>query len=172
MASDEIDAITGENKLIMLIVKAVPKSNNPSIFMSFGVPFFYNFRRSINCISCAKRIRPASFLPCNTTDKINIAISLEEGRKYYYRNITFTGNYIHEDAVLLAKLGIEKGDVYDKEKLDKRLNYDPQKGDDVSSLYQDNGYLFFNIDTLYFVFFRLNLKCGLCGKNCAGWNSR
>ena len=79
-------------------------------------------------------------------DKINIAISLEEGRKYYYRNITFTGNYIHEDAVLLAKLGIEKGDVYDKEKLDKRLNYDPQKGDDVSSLYQDNGYLFFNID--------------------------
>jgi len=79
-------------------------------------------------------------------DKINIDISLEEGRKYYYRNITFTGNYIHEDAVLLAKLGIEKGDVYDKEKLDKRLNYDPQKGDDVSSLYQDNGYLFFNID--------------------------
>jgi outer membrane protein insertion porin family len=79
-------------------------------------------------------------------DKINIDISLEEGRKYYYRNITFTGNYIHEDAALLAKLGIEKGDIYDKEKLDKRLNYDPQKGDDVSSLYQDNGYLFFNID--------------------------
>jgi outer membrane protein insertion porin family len=79
-------------------------------------------------------------------DKINIDISLEEGRKYYYRNITFTGNYIHEDAVLLAKLGIENGDIYDKEKLDKRLNYDPQKGDDVSSLYQDNGYLFFNID--------------------------
>ncbi|MEK0442596.1 MAG: hypothetical protein RL403_1574 [Bacteroidota bacterium] len=79
-------------------------------------------------------------------DKINIDISVEEGRKYYYRNITFTGNYIHEDDVLLAKLGIEKGDVYDKEKLDKRLNYDPQKGDDVSSLYQDNGYLFFNID--------------------------
>ena len=79
-------------------------------------------------------------------DKINIDISLVEGNKYYYRNLTFTGNYIHEDAVLLAKLGIKKGDVYDKETLDKRLNYDPQKGDDVSSLYQDNGYLFFNID--------------------------
>ncbi|MFN3760109.1 MAG: outer membrane protein assembly factor [Algoriphagus aquaeductus] len=79
-------------------------------------------------------------------DKINIDIALEEGRKYYYRNISFTGNYIHSDEVLMAKLGIEKGDVYDKEKLDKRLNYDPQKGDDVSSLYQDNGYLFFNID--------------------------
>ena len=79
-------------------------------------------------------------------DKINIDIDVKEGRKYYYRNITFTGNYIHDSAVLLAKLGIKKGDVYDKEKLDKRLNYDPQKGDDVSSLYQDNGYLFFNID--------------------------
>ncbi len=79
-------------------------------------------------------------------DKINIEIDVVEGRKYYYRNITFSGNYIHPDAVLLAKLGIQKGDVYDKEKLDKRLNYDPQRGDDVSSLYQDDGYLFFNID--------------------------
>jgi outer membrane protein insertion porin family len=79
-------------------------------------------------------------------DKINIDIALEEGVKYYYRNITFNGNFIHPDIVLLAKLGIRKGDVYDKEKLDKRLNYDPAKGDDVSSLYQDNGYLFFSID--------------------------
>jgi outer membrane protein insertion porin family len=81
-----------------------------------------------------------------TENKINIDLSLEEGNKYYYRNITFTGNYIHEDALLLAKLGINKGDIYDKEKLDERLNYDPKKEDDVSSLYQNNGYLFFNID--------------------------
>ncbi len=79
-------------------------------------------------------------------DQINIDISLEEGQKYYYRNITFAGNFIHPDEILQAKLGIKRGDVYDKEKLDKRLNYDPQKGDDVSSLYQDNGYLFFSID--------------------------
>ncbi len=79
-------------------------------------------------------------------DEINIDISLEEGQKYYYRNITFAGNFIHPDEILQAKLGIKRGDVYDKEKLDKRLNYDPQKGDDVSSLYQDDGYLFFSID--------------------------
>lgn len=79
-------------------------------------------------------------------DEINIDINIEEGKKYYYRNIEFSGNFIHPDAVLRAKLGIQKGDVYDKEKLDKRLNYDPTKGDDVSSLYQDDGYLFFNID--------------------------
>ncbi len=79
-------------------------------------------------------------------DKINIDISLVEGQKYYYRNISFTGNYIHPNEILQAKLGIKRGDVYNKEKLDKRLNYDPQKGDDVSSLYQDDGYLFFNIE--------------------------
>lgn len=77
---------------------------------------------------------------------INLDLVIDEGAKYYYRNITFTGNYLHPDDVLLKRLGIEKGDVYNKEKLEKRLNYDPQKGDDVSSLYQDNGYLFFQID--------------------------
>lgn len=79
-------------------------------------------------------------------DKINIDIEIEEGQKYFYRNIEFTGNFIYDDDVLLTKLGIKKGDIYNKEKLDKRLNYDPQKGDDVSSLYQDDGYLFFNIE--------------------------
>jgi outer membrane protein insertion porin family len=81
-----------------------------------------------------------------STNTVNLDISLEEGQKYYYRRITFVGNYLHPDNVLLSRLGIEKGDVYNKETLDKRLNYDPQKGDDVSSLYQDNGYLFFQID--------------------------
>jgi outer membrane protein insertion porin family len=81
-----------------------------------------------------------------SANTINVDIAIEEGSKYYYRNITFSGNYLHGDDVLLKRLGIEKGDVYNKEKLEKRLNYDPQRGDDVSSLYQDNGYLFFQID--------------------------
>ncbi|WP_200974620.1 outer membrane protein assembly factor [Echinicola sp. 20G] len=77
---------------------------------------------------------------------VNIDLDIEEGKQYYYRNISFTGNYIHDNKVLLQKLGIEKGDVYNKELLDKRLNYDPTKGDDISSLYQDDGYLFFTIE--------------------------
>ncbi|WP_209330939.1 BamA/OMP85 family outer membrane protein [Lunatimonas salinarum] len=79
-------------------------------------------------------------------DRINLDLFVEEGRQYYYRNITFAGNYIYDSEQLQAKLGIFKGDIYNKEKLDKRLNYDPQRGDDVSSLYQDDGYLFFTID--------------------------
>ena len=80
------------------------------------------------------------------TNTINIDLDIEEGQQYYYRNITFSGNYIHDDEILRAKLGISKGDIYNKERMDKRLNYDPQRGDDISSLYQDDGYLFFNID--------------------------
>jgi len=80
------------------------------------------------------------------TNTVNIDLDIEEGQQYYYRNISFTGNYIYDDEILHKTLGISKGDIYNKEKMDKRLNYDPQRGDDISSLYQDDGYLFFNID--------------------------
>src|SRR5690554_3230636 len=80
------------------------------------------------------------------TNTINIDIDVEEGQQYYYRNISFVGNYIYDDDLLRSRLGIAKGEIYDREKLNKRINYDPQRGDDVSSLYQDDGYLFFDID--------------------------
>ncbi|WP_338152746.1 outer membrane protein assembly factor BamA [Rufibacter ruber] len=79
-------------------------------------------------------------------DRIGIRLVVDEGNKYYFRNITWRGNYIYDDAVLNRVLGLEKGDVYNKEELDKRLNYDPTRGTDVTSLYMDDGYLFFQIE--------------------------
>ncbi|WP_242923740.1 outer membrane protein assembly factor BamA [Pontibacter liquoris] len=78
-------------------------------------------------------------------DRLAIQITVDEGQRYYYRNITWKGNYIYDDAYLSRVLGIEKGDVYNKEELDKRLNYNPT-GIDVSALYQNDGYLFQSID--------------------------
>ncbi len=78
-------------------------------------------------------------------DRLGIQITVDEGQRYYYRNITWNGNYLYDDAYLTRVLGISKGDVYNKEELDKRLNYNPT-GIDVSALYQNDGYLFFNID--------------------------
>ncbi len=75
---------------------------------------------------------------------VSIDINVDEGRKYYFRNITWTGNYVYSDEQLARILGIKKGDVYDKEELDTRLTMNP-KGDDITGLYMDNGYLFFNI---------------------------
>ncbi|NMM49792.1 BamA/OMP85 family outer membrane protein [Marinigracilibium pacificum] len=76
---------------------------------------------------------------------INVHIKVDEGKRYYFRDIIWTGNYLYTDETLSAVLGIEKGDVYDKEKLSKRLNFDPTGSRDINSLYTDNGYLFFNI---------------------------
>ena len=79
------------------------------------------------------------------TSAIAIYLKIEEGHKYYYRNITWLGNYVYDDARLSRVLGIKSGDIYNKEEMDKRLQMNPQ-GVDISGLYMDNGYLFFNIN--------------------------
>lgn len=76
---------------------------------------------------------------------INIGLKLEEGQKYYFRNITWEGNYKYTDAQLSQVLGLTKGDVYNVEELEKRTGYNPT-GADVTSLYMDDGYLFFRLE--------------------------
>lgn len=76
---------------------------------------------------------------------IGMNIKVEEGRKYYFRNIDWVGNYIYKDDKLSKILAIKKGDIYNKELLDTRLNFNPN-GFDVSSLYMDDGYLFFSVN--------------------------
>ncbi|WMJ72567.1 outer membrane protein assembly factor BamA [Cytophagaceae bacterium ABcell3] len=78
-------------------------------------------------------------------NRLNIDINIEEGNKYYFRNITWTGNFIHPSSVLDTILNIRKGDVYNFQKLQRRLSYNPD-GWDVSSLYLDDGYLFFHAE--------------------------
>ncbi len=80
-------------------------------------------------------------------NEINIDIFLEEGHKYYFRDIIWTGNYVYKDEDLQAVLGIDKGDVYDMDLVNKRLQFNPN-GQDVSSLYMDFGYLFFNVNPI------------------------
>ncbi len=74
---------------------------------------------------------------------VGINIYLKEGHKYYYRKITWVGNTIYSSKFLSAVLGIHPGDVYNKKLLETNLNYN-DKGFDVSSLYMNNGYLFFS----------------------------
>ncbi|MDO7853920.1 outer membrane protein assembly factor BamA [Hymenobacter convexus] len=74
-----------------------------------------------------------------------LSIKVDEGPKYYFRHITWTGNYLYDDKTLANVLGIKPGSPYSKEVLDKRMNYNPT-GQDISSLYLNDGYLFFTID--------------------------
>lgn len=75
---------------------------------------------------------------------IDIGFKVYEGRKYYFRNITWTGNYLHTAATLNKILDIQKGDVYNRELLESKTTFNP-KGADVNGLYMDDGYLFFRV---------------------------
>jgi len=76
---------------------------------------------------------------------LNIELTIEEGEQYYFRNITWKGNSKYTSDYLSTVLGIAEGDVYDPELLEKRLSFSLD-GRDISSLYLDDGYLFFNVD--------------------------
>lgn len=80
-------------------------------------------------------------------DERNVVLQMEyyRGKQYYFRDIEWIGNYTYTDGKLDTLLGIESGDVYDTQLLERRLMMDPA-GADVSSLYLDNGYLFFRAD--------------------------
>ncbi|MFZ7115292.1 MAG: outer membrane protein assembly factor BamA [Bacteroidota bacterium] len=75
---------------------------------------------------------------------VDISISIDEGKQYYFRNITWVGNVKYTSHVLDSILGIRKGDVYEGSVLDERL-FMNQSGHDISSLYMDDGYLFFSV---------------------------
>lgn len=76
---------------------------------------------------------------------LNIEIRVKEGRQYYFRHINFIGNTKYTNAELAKILGIKKGEIFNQSKLDNRLFMNPS-GFDISSLYMDDGYLFFNIN--------------------------
>ncbi len=78
-------------------------------------------------------------------NRINLHIKLYEGNTYYFRNITWLGNFKYTSGFLDTLLGIKKGQVYNTQLLQRRLTMDPN-GSDISSLYLDDGHLFFRID--------------------------
>ena len=73
---------------------------------------------------------------------VNILLKVDEGKKYYIRNITWVGNTVYSTDYLSAVLGMKKGDVYNQKLLNKRLSEDD---DAVGNLYWNNGYLFYNL---------------------------
>ncbi|HCW09107.1 MAG TPA: hypothetical protein DGG95_17250 [Cytophagales bacterium] len=81
----------------------------------------------------------------NGYSTVDLKLKLNEGRKYYFRNITWTGNYLYTAATLNKVLDIKKGDVYSQQALDKKTTFNPKGGADIGGLYMDDGYLFFRV---------------------------
>ena len=77
-------------------------------------------------------------------NRVNIDITVDEGHKYYFGNFRWYGNSKYRSTQLDTILNIKPGDVYNQSKLDQKLFMNPN-GFDISSLYMDDGYLFFNL---------------------------
>ena len=80
----------------------------------------------------------------NADDKhVNVKLRVDEGKKYYIRNITWVGNTLYSTDYLNAVLGMKKGDVYNQKLMKKRLSEDE---DAVGNNYWNNGYLFYSLN--------------------------
>lgn len=78
--------------------------------------------------------------------RMYVDIKVKEGHKYYFGDITWKGNSKYSDSLLSVILNIHRGDIYDASVLGKKLGTEPsQDGDDISTAYQNDGYLFFQI---------------------------
>jgi len=80
-------------------------------------------------------------------NEVTIFMKLTEGNQYYFGDIKWVGNKKYQSKFLSNTLGIKKGEIYDPEKLDARLSMDPNSKD-ISSLYMDDGYLFFQVSPI------------------------
>jgi outer membrane protein insertion porin family len=78
---------------------------------------------------------------------LRFRVNIYEGNRYYFRNINWKGNSIYTSETLSSVLGIGSGEVYNQELLETRLSFS-MDGRDVSTLYMDNGYLFFQVDPI------------------------
>ena len=82
----------------------------------------------------------------NDEQTVNVKIKVYEGPKYYFGKVTWSGNARYPTTVLERILRVKKGDVFSEEELSKRLNGPTPNGDDINSLYLNDGYLTFSAD--------------------------
>lgn len=73
---------------------------------------------------------------------VSILIKVDEGKKYFVRNIRWVGNTVYNSDYLSAVLGMKKGDVYNQKHMNKRLTEDD---DAVGNNYWNNGYMFYSL---------------------------
>ncbi|MBR5804411.1 MAG: BamA/TamA family outer membrane protein [Bacteroidaceae bacterium] len=74
---------------------------------------------------------------------VDIYLNIEEGNRYYLRNVSWIGNTVYSSDALSETLKMSRGDVYNQKKMDERLKYDE---DAIQNQYWNNGYVFFQVD--------------------------
>ena len=147
--------ITGNNALTATqINRAMKKTNDNNIVnlfrpKKFVATEFENDKKAViekyNEIGYRDAMIVADSVVQSSIDstRVDVYLTVDEGNKYVFGDITWVGNTVYPYEYLDAVLGIKKGETYNLKELNKRLNEDD---DAVSKLYTDQGYLFFNVD--------------------------
>ena len=93
----------------------------------------------------ARIINDSTYL--NSDNSLVVEINLFEGDPYLFGEISFIGNTVYTNEELFNQMGIKRGDIFNQTTLESRL-FGSQDGSDISALYLDNGYLFFNANPI------------------------
>lgn len=154
----DINFIGNDNVSDFKLAKAMKKTKSNKIYnffqsKKFNEKEFINDRKSVLEPFNEAGYRDARIVKDSIyyvdSNRIAIDFIFEEGKKYYFRDITWTGNSVYATESLNSILQINKGDVYDQVTLQKRIFGGGKESDyDVSKLYRDNGYLFLNINPI------------------------
>ena len=145
--------LEGNNALTFnQVTGAMKKTNEPRLINLFKTKKFVqeDFAADKNLIIDRyndKGFRDAAIVSDSITRfddrSVNVYIKVDEGKRYYIRNVSWVGNTLYPSEYLSMVLGIKKGEAYNAKQLNNRLNTDE---DAVAKFYKNKGYLFMNID--------------------------
>lgn len=145
--------VTGNSALsVGQIDQAMKKTNRKHLFNTFKSKNFIDAKYQEDKRSIIDKYNEIGYRDARLVSdsiviledgRIDIYLTVEEGKKYYFGDITWSGNTVYDSKTLSHVLNINRGDVYNQNLFEKRLYADE---DAVSTLYKDNGYLFFYID--------------------------
>jgi outer membrane protein insertion porin family len=147
--------ITGNERLSdNQINRAMKKTNAPTWMNIFRTKRFVREEFENDKRALIERYNEAGFrdafivadsVVTHDDRSVRVYITIDEGERYYFGNISWVGNTLYPHEFLTELLGIRKGDVYNHTLLMERIYSD---GDAISKLYQDRGYLFSHIEAV------------------------
>ncbi|WP_342645102.1 outer membrane protein assembly factor BamA [Mucilaginibacter sp. CSA2-8R] len=153
------DVIFEGNKAfsVATLRKFLPKTRKRRFYNIFGSKKFKQDQYEEDKVALVEKMQSKGYRDAeilsdsvwrHDDESVNVKIKVYEGPKYYFGNITWAGNARYPTEFLNRVLRIKKGDVFSEEDLGKRLSGGGPDGQDVNSLYLDDGYLTFTSEAV------------------------
>jgi len=111
----------------------------------YGENGFLDFRITADTVYTFPYTQRRLFVLTNDATGIQVDVSVEEGPQYKVRNINWDGNTVYTDEQLTQALGFQEGDIFNQKKFNQNVEFNQETNSDITSLYQNIGYLFFQV---------------------------